>query len=101
MARNGPTGQAARGPARRPMAEEPYAPQGPAWPPSQHFADPQQGYGEEEQGFYFPQAGEGDPNHAFAPQAGYPPAPASGYGPQAAAPVWNQQPDPRGFDLGN
>jgi SPOR domain len=83
------------------MAEEPHAPQGPAWPPSQHYADPQQGYGEEEQGFYFPQAGEGDPNHAFAPQAGYPPSPAPGYGPQAAAPVWNQHPDPRGFDLGN
>jgi len=98
MARNGPTGQAARAPARRPVAEEPL---GPAWPPSQPYADPQQGYGQEGQGLYFPQTGEGDPNHVFAPQPGYAPPAVSGYGPQPGAPPWSQQPDSRGFDLGN
>ena len=83
------------------MAEEPNASQAPAWPPSQPYADPQQGYGQEGQGFYFPQAGEGDPNHAFATQAGYAPPAAQGYGPQPGAPPWNQQPDSHGFDLGN
>jgi len=110
MARNGPTGQTARAPARRQAPEEQFEPgQGGAnWPPTQAYPE-QQG-----QGFYYPQAGDGDPGYGFAAQGaaqqggfnGYQAQPAPAYAPAYAQPqqlptAWGQQADPRGFDLGN
>jgi hypothetical protein len=116
MARNGPTGQTARAPARRHPPEEQFAPAQPAhpsWPPAHAYPEPQQGYGQQQgQGFHFPQTGDGDPNYGFSQQAGAQPPTFTGYAPHQApayapayappqqAQAWEPE-DPRGFDLGN
>jgi SPOR domain len=114
MARsNGPFGPAGtRPPARRHPTDDPYAapPAGQPgghnnqWPPAPY---PDQG-GQHGQGYHFPP--EPEPNYGHAQPAGY--------GQPAAAPFdhypngmqqpsyppqqqWAQQPDPRGYDLGN
>jgi hypothetical protein len=107
---------------RRHPGEDPFAaPTQPAWP-SANYGEPQPGYAPPSgQNFYFPPAAETDPNYGFAqPAAGQPangyasPAPAYAAAPQAgafapalysqaqqpAAPAWNQQADPMGYDLG-
>jgi hypothetical protein len=63
---------------------------------------PQQGYGQQPvQGFHFPQsdAAQGYGEHAPEQPLPFPPQSSGQHG--SAGPPWGQQPDPRGYDLGN
>ena len=103
MARsNGPFGPAGTRPqARRHPGDDAFAPPPSGqpnghWPPAHPAPAPQQG-----QGYHFPP--EPDANYGYQQQQ---PAPFDGYqGGQQHDPYapqqWNQQPDPRGYDLGN
>ncbi len=108
MARsNGPFGPAGtRPPARRHPADDPYAPphgqpgaQNGQWPTAPY---PDLGSaGQQGQGYHFPP--EPEPNNYDYGQPASPPYYANGvqqpsYPPQQQ---WSQQPDPRGYDLGN
>ena len=126
MSRSGPTGQLGMKPQPRRTAADDLLRMQPTTQPSQW--PPQQGYGQQPvQGFHFPQpdAAQGYGEHApeqplpFPPQSSgqqlpfnrYPPQPVAdqdpnyGYAQQgqhgSAGPPWGQQPDPRGYDLGN
>ena len=108
MARsNGPFGPAGtRPPARRHPADDPYAP--PHGQPGAHNGQwPSAPYpdlgsaGQQGQGYHFPP--EPEPNNYDYGQPASPPYYANGmqqppYPPQQQ---WSQQPDPRGYDLGN
>jgi len=108
MSRNGPAGQPGRAPLRRPAEADDYAGGPSGWPPGQ-ASDPQQGYAphgapgpQHSQGYYFPQAAEGDRNYGYAAQPVSQPLPFDRLppAPQQGAPQWDTR-DAGHYDLGS
>jgi hypothetical protein len=122
-----PAAQPQHWPPQYPEAMQQHAPYPEPQPAHGQYAEASAPQGQHPQGYYFPQpTAEPDPNYGYAPQAPaqaqqppfsrFPPPPAQDYAPPApqhaqsqlaqlqhapAAPQWGQQPDPRGYDLGN